>query len=179
MGVDWACQWGTRGRGRLFSPAGRGPGEVLCAAHRANNGLLWKEAGMWPGELGGGAGPAPGGSHLPVQVARISRRAAAAPAPPVAGCAGGERGWGPWPASVLWEDAAGFSLGQDRARDGRSFPRGQIGLQQHEKEPDHAGHFQQTLWEEACPPLHHVPLRHQPTLDFHPRGPRGGDQGLW
>lgn len=31
---------GTRGRGRLFSQAGRGPGEVLSAAHRANNGLL-------------------------------------------------------------------------------------------------------------------------------------------
>lgn len=39
-GVDWAGPWGTRGRGRLFSQAGRGPGEVLSAAHRANNGLL-------------------------------------------------------------------------------------------------------------------------------------------
>lgn len=134
---------------------------------------------MWPEELGGGAEPGPSGSLLPVQVARISRRAAAAPAPPVAGCAGGERGWGPWPGSVPWGDAVEFSQGQDGAREGRSFPPGQRGLRQHEKEPDDAGHLQQTLWEEACQPCHYVPLRHQPTLDFHPGGPGRGTQGLW
>lgn len=47
---------------------------------------------MRPGELGGGAGRGRGraAASLPGQVARISQRAAAAPAPPVARCAG----WG-------------------------------------------------------------------------------------